>query len=57
VAFRLLDYKYRVVFKLKRTEKMLIDGWDVKIEENWGKVNREDLFSSRSHTKILLSPI
>jgi hypothetical protein len=26
VAFRLLDYKYRVVFKLKRTEKMLIDG-------------------------------
>jgi hypothetical protein len=30
-----LDYKYKVIFKLKRNEEKLIDGWDVKIKENW----------------------
>jgi hypothetical protein len=33
VAFRSLNYRYRVVFKLKRNKKKLIDDWDVKIEK------------------------
>jgi ribosomal 50S subunit-recycling heat shock protein len=27
------------LFKSKSIGKKLIDGWDVKIEENWGKIN------------------
>jgi hypothetical protein len=45
--FRPLDYKYRTIFKLKRNEIKLIDGWNVKIEKNWKKVNWEDPFSKR----------
>jgi hypothetical protein len=40
-----LDYKYKIIFKSKSNGKMLIDGWDVKIEENWEKINWEDPFS------------
>jgi hypothetical protein len=40
----LLDYKYKIIFKSKSNEKKLIDGWDVKIEGNWGKINWEDPF-------------
>jgi hypothetical protein len=32
--YRPMDYKYRAIFKLKRNEKKLIDGLNVKIEEN-----------------------
>jgi hypothetical protein len=32
-TFRLLGYKYRAIFKLKRNEEKLIDRWDVKIKE------------------------
>jgi hypothetical protein len=35
-----LDHKYKTIFKSKRNWEKLIDGWDVKIEENW-----EDPFS------------
>jgi hypothetical protein len=44
-AFWPLDYKYTQIFKFKRNEKKLIDGWDVIIEKNWGKINWEDSFS------------
>jgi hypothetical protein len=30
-----LDYKCKIIFKYKRNGKKVIDGWDVKIEENW----------------------
>jgi hypothetical protein len=41
-----LDYKYKTIFKYKRNWEKLIDGWDVKIEENW-----KDPFSSWSTTR------
>jgi hypothetical protein len=41
-----LDYKYKTIFKYKRNGEKLIDGWDVKIEENWGKRNWEDPFTA-----------
>jgi hypothetical protein len=44
-ANRPLDHKYKTIFKLKRNWEKLIDGWDVKIEKNWGKRNWEDPFS------------
>jgi hypothetical protein len=34
---RLLDYKYKIIFKFKRNWEKLINDWDVKIEKNWGK--------------------
>jgi hypothetical protein len=30
---RLLDYKYKIIFKFKRNWEKLINGWDVKIEK------------------------
>jgi hypothetical protein len=39
-------YKKRIKLKLERKKReKLIKGWDVKIEENWGKNNGEDPFS------------
>jgi hypothetical protein len=32
-TFRPLNYKLRVIFKLKRNKENVIDGWDIKIEE------------------------
>jgi hypothetical protein len=33
--FGSLNYKYRIIFKLKRNGKKLIDSWDIKTEKNW----------------------
>jgi hypothetical protein len=33
---RLLDHKYKTIFKLKKIWEKLIDCWDMKIEKNWG---------------------
>jgi hypothetical protein len=30
---RLLDYKYKIIFKFKKNWEKLINGWDVKIEK------------------------
>jgi hypothetical protein len=30
---RLLDHKYKIIFKFKRNWEKLINGWDVKIEK------------------------
>jgi hypothetical protein len=40
---RLLDYKYRAIFKYKSNGKKFIDGYDVKIKKNWGKKMRDIL--------------
>jgi hypothetical protein len=44
----LLNYKCRIIFKSKRNWEKLINGWDVKIKENW-----EDFFFERIHSHIL----
>jgi hypothetical protein len=36
---RPLDYKCKTIFKYESNGKKLIDGWDVKIEKNWRKIN------------------
>jgi hypothetical protein len=45
VYYRPLDYRYKIIFKFKRNWEKLIDGYDMKIEGNWGKTNLEDPFS------------
>jgi hypothetical protein len=35
-AFRPLIYKYRAI--IEKNEEKLIDGWDMKIDENWEKI-------------------
>jgi hypothetical protein len=42
---RPLDYKCETIFKSKRNRKKMVNGWDVKIKENWRKTNWKDPFS------------
>jgi hypothetical protein len=53
VDYRPLDHKYKTILKSKKNWEKLIDGWDVKIEENWGFFFWEDPFSSSFFNKQL----
>jgi hypothetical protein len=45
VEYKPLNHKYKMIFKSKRNWEKLIDGRDVKIEENWRIFFWEDPFS------------
>jgi hypothetical protein len=44
---RLLDCKYKTIFKSKRNEQKLINGWDLKIERNWGEKIERFVFNDQ----------
>jgi hypothetical protein len=39
VEFKSLNWKFRIIFKYKRNDAKLINGWKVKKEENWESKN------------------
>jgi hypothetical protein len=57
IGYRPLNYRYKTIIKFKRNGKKLIDGWDVKIEENWGKINWEDPFSWNTVKQTIYSMV
>jgi hypothetical protein len=45
IEYRLLNHKYKTIFKSEKNLEKLIHDWDVKVEKNWRKLLLEDQFS------------
>jgi hypothetical protein len=45
VENKLLDHKYKIIFKSKKHLEKLIDSWDMKILKKLREKNWENLFS------------